>query len=161
MATGTLHAVVKIMDLATGNAVATCDTGVQHWSASRSPGAIYAGSTSQEEPIVVRVDAKRRLVTDVLASWDTHTCTPESSYRFPDRFSGFPLKSTGRFGNAFTADFPMDGGGKRHFAYTLAGRVTRAATKGTLRVTINDTDPAGTQTLACDSGGVTFKARTG
>jgi hypothetical protein len=160
-ASGTLHAVVKITDLATGNAVATCDTGTLQWSASRAPGAIFGGRTSQEKPVVVRVDAKRKEVTDVLASWDTHTCTPDASYGFPEHFSGFRLKPTGRFGDAFTQDYAMDGGAKRHFAYTLAGRVTRVAAKGTLHVTMTDADAAGTQTLACDSGGVTVKALTG
>jgi hypothetical protein len=160
-ASGTLHAVAKLVDRATGASAGSCDTGTLRYSASRTPGTIYGGRTSQDEPMVVRVDPKRRVVADVLASWHTSTCTPDSLFRFPDSFSGFPLKSTGRFGDAFTADYPMDGGGKRHFGYTLAGRVTSKAVKGTLKVTFSDADPAGAQTRACDSGGITFKALTG
>jgi hypothetical protein len=160
-ASGTLNATVKIMDKATGAAVASCTTGKLSWSAAREPGVVYGGRSSEEEPVVVRVDAKRRRVTDLLASWRTSTCTPPSMYRYPERLGGFPLASTGRFGDSWGEDYPMDGGGKRHFAYQLAGRVTSKAVKGTLRVTIADADPAGAQTLSCDSGGVTFKAVSG
>jgi hypothetical protein len=142
--------------------VLTAGSGFQSLiSASRAPGTIYGGRTSQDEPVVVRVDPTRRLVTDVLASWHTSTCAPDGLLRFPEHFTGFPIKSTGRFADAFTADYPVDGGGKRHFAYALAGRVTSKTAKGTLKVTIGDADPAGAQTLACDTGGITFKALTG
>jgi hypothetical protein len=160
-ASGTLNATVKIMDKATGAAVASCTTSKLSWSAARAPGAVYGGRSSEEEPVVVRVDRKRRKVTDLLASWRTSTCTPPSLYRYAERLGGFPLASTGRFGDSWGDDYPMDGGGKRHFAYQLAGRVTSKAVKGTLRVTMADADPAGAQTLSCDSGGITFKAATG
>lgn len=160
-ASGTLHAIVKIADRATGATTATCDTGVVRYVASRAPGTIYGGRTSQEEPVVVRVDAARKQIADLFVSWRSSTCTPPAGYSFPEQLTGFPLKSTGRFGDAFTLDYPMDGGGKRQFDYKVAGRVTRTAVKGSLHVTFNDADPAGAQTLACDSGGITFKAVTG
>jgi hypothetical protein len=160
-ASGTLHAVVKIMDPATGAAITSCDTGVVRYVATRAPGTIYAGRTSQEEPVVVRVDVKRRAIADLLANWRTSTCTPDALYRYPERLKAFPLKRTGAFGDTWTGDYPIDGGGKRTFAYQLGGRVTRTTTKGTLHVTMNDTDAAGTQTLSCDSGGIAFKATTG
>jgi len=159
-ATGTLRAVVKAIDPATGATAFTCDTGPVRFAAARSPGTIFGGRTSQGEPAVVRVDAKRRMISDVITTWRTSSCTPAASFRFPDAFGNFRVKSTGAFGGAFTYDASFDGT-KRHFAYTLSGRVSKTKTTGSLRVTFNDADATGAQTMACDSGGITFKAQTG
>jgi hypothetical protein len=131
------------------------------FSAARSPGIIFGGHTSQGEPAVVRVDAKHRMVSNVLATWRTSSCTPAAAFRYPDAFQNFRMKSTGAFGGSFTDDASFNDGTKRHFAFTLAGRVLKTKVTGSLRVTFNDTDATGAQTLACDSGGITFKATTG
>jgi hypothetical protein len=161
-ASGTLHAVVKSMDVATGATAFSCDTGLLRYTASRAPGAIFGGRTSQEEPVVVRVDRKRHVVSDLIATWRTSTCTPDASFSFPDGFSGLKLKGTGGFGGTYADDYPLAGGtGKRHFAYALSGHVLKTKATGSLRVTFNDADASGAQTMACDSGGITFKATTG
>jgi hypothetical protein len=160
-ANGTLHAVVNLFDATTLAPAGVCDTGTLRFSATRSPGVVYGGATSQQEPVVVRVDGARRVVSNLLASWHTSTCTPDGLMRFPDSMTGFPLKSTGAFGDTFGADYTLNGGGKRHFDYQVAGKVTSKAVKGTLHVGITDADPAGAQALSCDSGGITFKAQTG
>jgi hypothetical protein len=161
-ATGTLHAIVKATDVASDTTAFTCDTGLLRFSASRSPGVIFGGRTSQEEPVVVRVDTKRHAISDLIATWHTSTCTPEAAFRFPDGFKGLRLKRTGSFASTFAPSFALsDGSGSRQFAYNLSGRVAKTKVTGNLRVTFNDTDPAGAQTLACDSGGITFKATTG
>jgi hypothetical protein len=161
-ATGTLRGVVKAIDTATGASAFSCDTGLLRYSASRAPGAIYGGRTSQEQPVVVRVDPERRVISDLIATWRTSTCTPDASFSVPDGFRGLRLKSTGAFAAAYAPDYPLaDGSGTRHFAYQLSGRVARTKLNGSLHVTFNDTDAAGVQTLACDTGGITFKAQTG
>jgi hypothetical protein len=160
-ASGTLSAVVKITDKATGAAAGACQTGTLRWSATRAPRTIYAGSTSQSEPVVVRVVAKPRRVRDVLVSWETQTCTAGGYYRFPDLFGNFRLSRSGAFGDPFTQDYAMDDGGKRVFAYKVSGRVSKTTARGTLQVTVTDTDATGAQTDACDTGGITWSARTG
>jgi hypothetical protein len=160
-ATGTLHAVVKVMDSTTGATAFTCDTGLRRFSASRAPGSVYGGRTSQEEPVVVRVDRKRGVISDLLITWRTATCTPDAVFTYPDGFSGLRLKSAGGFGGSMTQDYPFPDGTKRHFAYQLSGRVGKTKVNGSLHVTFNDTDATGAQTRACDSGGITFKATTG
>ncbi len=160
-ASGTLSAVVKIVDKATGADITSCQTGKQRWAASRAPGVVYGGVTSQDQPVVVRLNAQRKRVNDVITTW-VAPCTPsEGFFRIPDHFVNFAVKSTGRFGNPFSADFPMDAGGKRHYDYSITGRVTKKAAKGTLQVKISETDAAGATTDSCDSGGVTWSAATG
>jgi hypothetical protein len=160
-ASGTLSAMVKLTDAATGNSAGACSTGTLRWKASRAPGSIFGGSTSQEYPLVLRVDAARKHVSDLITSWDTHTCTPAGSYSVPEHLGNFALKSTGAFAAAWSDASPMNGGGKEGVSYQLAGRVKRTAAKGTLHVAFTDTDAAGAQTLACDSGGIAWKAATG
>src|SRR4051794_11171099 len=59
-ASGTLSAVAVATDVASGNTVATCDTGRLTWKATHAPGRVYGGKTTQDEPVVVRLDAKRK-----------------------------------------------------------------------------------------------------
>jgi hypothetical protein len=161
-ASGTLHGLVKARDTATGATAFTCDTGLVRYSAARAPGTIYGGRSSQEEPVVVRVDRRRRAISDLLVTWSSSTCTPDASFTFPDGFQGLKLKSTGAFAGRYAPVYTLsDGSGTRHFAYDVSGRVSKTKVSGALRVTFNDTDAAGAQTLACDSGGITFKATTG
>ncbi len=159
-ASGTLSAVVKIADRASGADITACDTGPLRWVASRDPGIVYGGSTSQGEPMVIRLNSQRKRVNDVLTTWHAPCPTSGGLYRVPDRFVGFPVKSTGRFGNPFTSDIPLDTG-MVHFDYALAGRISRTSAKGTLQVKISETDASGAATDNCDSGGVTWKAATG
>jgi hypothetical protein len=159
-ASGSISTDVSIVDRQSGNETASCHSGRIAWSATRSPGRVYGGSTSQEEPVVVRLDAKRKKVSDVLASWETASCTPENFLRFPDRFTNFPLHA-GRFGDSFDQTYDGPDGGKRTYAYTVDGKVSRRSTTGTLHVGVTQSDAAGATTLACDSGNVTWKATTG
>ena len=159
-ASGTLHAHVDLIDPVSNASLGSCDTGTVRFAAGHSPGTIYGGQTSQEEPVVVRVDAERRMVSDLIAGWDTRTCTPDGSFHIGDHLGGFALKRTGGFGDSWTADYPMDGGGKRSFAYAVAGRATKTTVKGTLHVGITQADATGAQALACDTGSIAFKALT-
>jgi hypothetical protein len=159
-ASGTLDANVEITDRATGARVSGCRTGTLRWSAARDPGRVYGGATSQEEPVVLRLDRPRRTVTDLLIGWETSMCDPpESFFRLGDRFVNFPLRS-GRFGGSFTDSVSVPGG-KLDFAYQLSGSLARKSARGRLRVTVTRTDATGAQTMTCDSSGVSWQARTG
>lgn len=160
-ATGTLEATITVIEQASGTTVATCRTGFVRWSATRAPGRIFAGSTSQDHPIVVRVDAKRRSVTNLLFGWESSTCKPETAYLNVDEdFSNFPL-GQGHFGDAFDMTYTPDSGGEGKVAYDITGRVARTRASGTFRVGLTETDPAGTVTTTCDSGSVSWDAVTG
>jgi hypothetical protein len=160
-ASGKLAATVSIRDDASGAEVMTCETGSLRWSASRSAGRIFGGKTTQDEPVVARLDRKRKTVTDLLVGWESDTCQPPERYfRFGERYRGLRVRS-GRFGSTDDESFPTDDGGTVAFAYELAGSVARRSVKGRLHVTVTGTDAAGATTLSCDSGNVTWKAATG
>lgn len=161
-ASGTLDARVAILDKQTGEARENCRTGLVRWSASRGAGRIYGGRTSQEEPVVVRLDAARKKVSDLLVGWGTSSCDPPETYlRFGEQFSSFPL-GAGRFGDAFEQSYDRnDGNGKITYAYDLGGSVTRTAARGRLSVRVTSTDAAGTTTLTCSSGELSWKAASG
>jgi hypothetical protein len=157
-ARGTLSAIVKIGDRATGNEVTSCQTSGS-WTATRSPGVIFGGTTAQDQPIVLR-SADGTAVDDVITAWRS-SCAPSGFFSGPAHWGGFAVKRTGSFGAPFSSDRTLQDGTKVHYDYALAGRLPKAgAAKGTLQVKVASTDPAGTVT-ACDSGNVTWKATTG
>jgi hypothetical protein len=160
-ASGTLSAVVKLTDAATGAAAGSCQTGTVMWSAAHAPGRVYGGSTSQDAPVVLHLVPKQRRVHDMLLNWGTQSCTDGSSELYPDGFVDFPLSSTGAFGNPFTYTASFSDGAKRAFNYDLRGRVSRTSARGTLHVATADTDAAGTPGMTCDSGTIAWKALTG
>ena len=160
-ATGTLDATIIVLDNATGNTIATCRTGKLRFTTTRSPGRVFAGSTSQDHPVVVRLDAKRRKVANLLFGWETSTCKPDDvHFTVSESFGGFPL-SGGHFGDAFSLGYTPDEGGDGKVDYDLVGRVARTRASGTVRVNLTETDPAGAVTLACDSGIVPWEAVSG
>jgi hypothetical protein len=159
-ASGVLKLDISIVDKQTNNERESCHSGALRWAASHSPGRVYGGRSSQGEPVVVRLDAKRRKVTDVLAGWESASCTPEGFMRFGERFTNFPLHA-GHFGGTWDQPFATDDGGKIDYAYALAGKVAKRTTSGTLHVGVTGTDATGATTLTCDTGSVTWKAVTG
>jgi hypothetical protein len=159
-ASGTLTATITVVDQA-GNTVTTCRTGSVRWSATRAPGRVYAGSTAQDHPVVVRVDAKRRKVSDLMFGWQSGTCKPDDVFlSVNEDFSDFPLGS-GRFGDAFNTSYTPGEGGSGKVAYDITGRVARTRASGSFRVGLTETDAAGNVTTACDSGSVSWSAVTG
>jgi len=158
-ASGTLRASVTIAD-AQGNAVDGCESGTLRWKATRAPGRVFGGSTSQDRPVVVRLDRAGRLVEDLVFGWQSNSCTPDSLMAIADSLTDFPIRAH-RFGDSFSQSFAMNDGSKRTYDYDLAGRLTSRAARGTFRVQLSQVDPAGAPTLSCDTGTVSWSARTG
>jgi hypothetical protein len=160
-ASGTLSAVVKLTDVATGAAAGSCQTGTVTWSGAHAPGRVYGGSTSQDAPVVLHVVRQQRRIHDLQLNWGTHSCSDGSSYMYPDGFVNFPMSSSGAFGHPFSYTSNFSDGTKRAFSYDLRGRVGRTSARGTLRVTTADTDATGAPGMTCDSGTIAWKALTG
>ena len=159
-ASGTMSVDVTIVDNASGDTKGTCGTGRMSWKASRAPGRVYGGSTSQDEPFVAKVDARRKRVTDVLVGWGS-PCNPEGYFHFPEQLHNFSLASSGRFGDTWDEPIRLDDGGTRTFAYGLTGRLSRRAGSGTFQVAVTEKDAGGATTATCDTGRLTWKATTG
>jgi hypothetical protein len=155
---GRIVAAVSITDAA-GAEVDHCDASVP-WSASRAAGRVFGGATSQDHPVVVRLDRKRKLVSDVIVGWESSACEPPDNYfRFPLGFTNLRVRSS-RFGGTFDESMPMDDGSSYRFGYDLAGSLKRRSVRGSLKVSVTGTDAAGATIVTC-SGDVTWKAATG
>src|SRR4051812_11742104 len=159
-ASGTLSAEGTEIDKSSGATRTTCRTGTVRWKASRAPGRVYGGKTSQDEPFVAKVDARRKRVTDVLVGWQS-PCQPDGYLSFAEHLSNFPLASSGRFADTWDDTEKLDDGGAVKFAYSLTGRLSRRSGAGTFRAALTGTDAGGATTHTCDTGAVTWKAATG
>lgn len=157
-ASGTYSATVALIDNQ-GATAATCNTGILRWTTRSAQGRIYAGSTSQDQPVVIELDKQRKMVTDLLVGWGA-ACTPSGSWLIGEHFIRFPI-SVGRFGDAFRQSGDIDGGGKRSFAYAISGRVGKTKASGRLSVKVNDTDVTGAATFRCRTGSLTWSATSG
>lgn len=157
-ASGTYTATVKLIDHQ-GAKVATCSTGVLRWTVRSARGQIYAGSTSQHQPVVVELNRQRTKVTDLLVGWGAG-CTPSGSLLIGDHLIGFPI-SAASFGDTFQAQGDIDGGGKQTFDYAINGRVGKTKASGRLSVMVKATDGSGAATSTCNTGSVTWSAKTG
>ncbi|CAB4859038.1 unannotated protein [freshwater metagenome] len=104
----------------------TCTSTPLGWTALRSPGRIYAGATSQEEPVVIQRSGKRIEHVDI----DWHAdCTPSGYVHIPDELNDLPLKATGAFGVYRRA---TDGTGRWNRAFR--GILRRTSGSGTYQV---------------------------
>ena len=160
-ASGTLSGEIRIVELASGQQQALCSTGSVRWSATRAPGRVFAGRTSQEQPIVLRLDKRRAKIADLLVGWESSTCEPPDRFlQIGERFSGFPMKA-GRFGDAFEQSYPGSDGGSFVVSYEVDGRVARTVARGTYRARVTERDAAGATMASCDSGGIAWSAATG
>jgi hypothetical protein len=146
---GTLALSVDLHDAA-GNPVGTCDTGQLHWSARSAPGRIYAGATSDDQAVVIRLDRARRRVTRAdIGQWQA--CREAAGFLAHNFFDG-PLRA-GRFSDA--SRYPRTGG---HGRDAFQGRIGRARASGTFRDRQTFVDAG--QTFHCDSGPLRWTART-
>jgi hypothetical protein len=160
-ASGRLRATVAIIEKATDTEVTTCESGSLKWSASRDPGRIYGGKTTQDQPVVVRLDRNGKRVADLIVAWESSTCEPPDRYFWvPENFTGFAVRSR-RFSGTFDDSVATDDGGQIAFAYDVAGKVSRRSITGTLRVNVTGTDAAAATNLTCDTGVVDWRASTG
>jgi hypothetical protein len=157
-AAGTLGFQATISDSQNAQ-VDACRTGSIRWSATRAPGRVYGGDSSQGEPVVMRLDAKRKKVSDLIIGWDAE-CKPDGFFHLGDDLTGFPLRA-GRFGDAWEDSYDDGQGGKLKYAYTLTGTVARATAKGKLSVAVTKLDAAGATAWSCDAGSLAWKVATG
>ena len=149
-----------MLEKATGATLTTCEQRMR-LSATRRPGIVYGGETSQGEPIVLRLDARRTRVNDVIVAWRAD-CAPSGGFlRVPDHFVNFAIKRSGSFGNPFSSAQPRDGGGMSNWEYRLTGRITKTKASGALQAKMSDIGDAGDVTDLCDAGNLTWKAATG
>lgn len=151
-ASGTWSAHTNVLDAA-GNTIDSCDTGTMRWSALRGP-RVYAGSTTQGDPVVVITKKDRSRLDYFGFGWQAG-CTPNGFWHVGEEFGNFPLTGSGAFGDTFTNDYPYsDGTGKNSFTYSINGSLKKTRGSGTLSVHVAGTDTSGATTMTCDTNPV-------
>jgi hypothetical protein len=146
---GTLDATVDLF-APDGAKVTSCRTGNQRWAAKSAPSRTYAGLTSDRRPVVVELARDGRSVKDFRLGWSA-ACQPSGGLSIADDLGNFRMSPSGRFGDSFTQEFPLEAGSKVSFAYALAGDAGHSKASGTFQVRTTETDAGGATTATCDS----------
>jgi hypothetical protein len=162
-ATGTYSA--EVVTIGDAPAAGVCDKVDQRWKASSDAGWIYGGSTSQGQPLVLRLNDRRTSVADLIVGWGVPRCRPESfgfNWQLGDWLSDFAI-AHGRFGDNFSQRYHLKSGSDALFDYDVAGTILRGP--GTARGTFSARESlllfSAPAMLVCDSGDLTWHARTG
>lgn len=151
---GTVRASQNLNVARTGRRLGAC-TLTDRWHADRRPGLLFAGQTSQDEPVVFELSRDRTKIDHGHVGWYAR-CRPSGSYWEPHEEFGltfFMLGSDGDFAGGFRFD-----DGRQAFDYRLSGRVGPTSLSGRLRVTVRE---RARKTFRCTVGTVTFSAQTG
>jgi hypothetical protein len=131
---GTMIAVIAITDTQTGELVETCTMGPVRWTVRHAPGRVFAGTTSQGQPVVAVANAKRTVVTQLRFGWFTDDCTPGDGFvRLGDALSDFPLRR-GAFADRFSQEYALEDGGLVQWDYDVRIRVSRTLATGSFSV---------------------------
>ncbi len=154
-ASGRMQVLFVRRNITTGDIVAQCSKNVA-WRSTRAPGRLYAGSTSQGEPVVVELTSNRKRVDHAHLGWYA-LCTQGGSIEIPhDEFDlqPFNLSRTGAFQRRYATSF-SDGTLIQRFR----GRVGATRASGTYQGTFTTTGQATSDT--CRTGAVSWNAATG
>jgi hypothetical protein len=127
---GTLSVTIVVTDNATG-AKRTCRSGKLRWTAVSSPGAIFAGTTSDGRPIVLQRSRDGRQVDALWVSFYAACQEAGGGFAIGEELLDFPLRS-GVFGDQWTYEPDKT----ISALYSLRGRVGTARASGTLRVLV-------------------------
>jgi hypothetical protein len=150
-AEGTLVARRTVVEVATGRVLRSCARTIP-WRTVRGRGTVFGGSTSAGAPVVLRVTANHRRVTQSLISWAA-PCRRVDYYREPtDEFLlPFALSPGGRF----TQSYRYDAGELGEVIGRFAGRVRETTASGSFRVRVRSPRDR------CDLAPQTWTAATG
>lgn len=158
-ASGTYRATVEILDNASGAPLTTCDTGDVAWTARSSRGRIFAGRTSQEQPVVLELDAGGQSIRHLRFAWFA-PCAPEGGIMWGDRLSNRRL-SGGSFTETFQQTATSPDGYRELTDYDVDLSVGKTKASGDFSVKLTVLDPAGATFATCDTGSITWSARSG
>lgn len=154
---GTFRARVVVRDPSTGATLDRCDTGRVRWSTAAHQNRVYAGVTSQNEPVVLQTDAHRRHVTLVRIGWDA-ACDGGGFAHVGDSLAGFAISRRGGFSGSFTATFGRSTSVHGRLQYQIRGRVGAGRASGSFHVLDTVMDSSGATIRTCDSGTVRWSA---
>jgi hypothetical protein len=154
-ASGRMQVLYVRRNATTGDIVAQCSKNVA-WRSTRDPGHVYAGATSQGEPVVVELTSDRKRVSHAHMGWYADCAEGGFIDVAHDEFDlrPFALSPTGAFQRRYATTF-ADGTLVQRFR----GRVGATRASGTYQATFTASGQAATNT--CRTGAVSWSAATG
>jgi hypothetical protein len=130
--------------------------------AAAAAASTYGGATSQGLPVIVDVNASKRLVVRVLTAVRLN-CTPSGGRAItPDGYRRLRVTKQGKFSASFGPTTQRNADGTTTDVQgRMTARFNRARTQitGTWHFTATDHDATGVVTDTCDSGAVVFRAK--
>jgi hypothetical protein len=126
---GRLALTSQTVEDSTGRVLRTCSRTLP-WRVARNPGRLFAGSTSQGAPLVLRLSADRRRITSSLIGW-VAPCRLASYYLEPHDDWLLPFRLTA--GGSFTQSYRYDAGRNADVIGRFAGRFRGDNASGTFR----------------------------
>ena len=143
---GFLSGVVSYVD--TDGVTHKCFIGPVKWFAEANP-LIYAGATSDDEPIVFRLAAKRKAIVEADVGWTTTGCGSGSYFEETDRIGRMPLTSKKLLEATPFTVLTYSDRSRSEFSYRLQGTFAGANAEGTLAVRARFLDATGQETDSC------------
>ena len=153
---GTMAVKFVRTDETSGAVLAQCDQTIR-WSALRHPGVVYAGATSQNEPIVLELTRDRRHVSHAHVAWYAPCRAGGDWVASHDEFDlqPFALSRTGAFARTYRYNLGQGSTEIERFA----GRVGTAKAAGTFQSAVTLAGTAGDD--SCSTGSVSWAVSTG
>jgi hypothetical protein len=156
---GTYSATLVVRNTDTGATVRTCRSGAVRWDARSAPGRIYAGQSSDGQPLVIERSRNGRRVTILWVAFSA-PCQGGGAFEIGEGLTNFPISKSGRFGDSWNDEEKRDDGGSVARAYTFDGTVGAAGAAGTFGVRITEKDAGGAVTDTCESPAAHWTARS-
>jgi hypothetical protein len=148
---GTLSVTIVVTN-ATSGAKQTCRSGKLRWTAVSSPGTVFAGTTSDGRPIVLRRSRDGGKIDSLWVSFYAACSEAGGGFAIGEELVDFPLRS-GAFGDTWTYEPDKTISAQ----YSLRGRVGAARASGTLRVVVT---VKGDEADTCDTTQLSWSARS-
>ena len=156
---GTYSATLVMVNQDTGAPITTCRSGTVRWEARSAPGRVYAGLSSNGEPLVIERSKNGRKLTVLWVAW-TAPCQSGGAFEIGEGLANFTVANSGHFGDKWTDETKLDGGGTSVRVYTFDGTAGASRASGTFGVQLTQTDAAGAVTESCDSTLLRWTARS-
>jgi hypothetical protein len=167
-ATGTFSAYVAVGPLVTSledvnpDDVMSCDTGTMKWSGTRGP-LLYAGSSSQNEPVVAYMTRNGKSIKRLLVGWYAEGCHgPGTGMEYADETLNYDVGRSGAFADQFTWKENWNAESAL-FTYGVRGTVRpkQHSISGDWNVSLQISDAAGNAIGSCSTPEVSWSARSG
>jgi len=146
---GIYSATLVMRNTETGATVRTCHSGTVRWEARSAPGRVYAGQSSDGQPLVIERSRDGRSVTTLWIAF-TAPCPSGGAFEIGMGLTDFPISRSGRVGDRWDDEEKRDDGGSDVRTYSFDGTMRATSAFGSFAVQITRKDAAGNVTETCE-----------